>query len=164
MRSSIVGETRIHQGWLLVMLLLPAGCAAPPQPTPPPPLATAQPPAFAGAPAEQALPALVMAERQAAAEADLATLTQLWAAEARIVDGRGTPDTADDYIWAGRAALLDRYRLAVFPSPPPLLGDDDFAAAALSVNGDQAALQRNGDHWRFVYRDGRWWLLELAYN
>ncbi|MCC6166140.1 MAG: nuclear transport factor 2 family protein [Caldilineaceae bacterium] len=140
-----------------------AGCSAPlralPTPTPIPPT-----PAFAAAPAVQALPALVIAERQAAATGDLAILAQLWAADARIVDGRGTSDSADDYVWTGRAAILDRYRLAVFPSPPPPLGANDLQTATVHLEGDQATLVRNGDRWRFTQRDGRWWLLELTYN
>lgn len=168
LRSSIVGEASIHQGWTLAALLLATACSAP-QPSAlqrplPAPIPTAAAPAFVTDPPEQALPALVMAERQASIAGDLATLAQLWAADARIVDGRGTPDPDDDYVWSGRAALLDRYRLAVFPSPPPPLAESDLLNAQLSLQDDQATLQRNGDHWRFVRRDGRWWLLELVYN
>jgi hypothetical protein len=119
---------------------------------------------FVAAPPNEALPALVAAERQASIEGNAALLAQLWAEDARIFDGRGTPAPEDDYVWAGQPAILDRYELAVFPSPPPPLPADAFAEAAIQVNGDQAALERNGDRWRFVYRDGRWWLLELRYN
>lgn len=168
MRSSIVGVSRNYQGWSLpafcfLSAVLLAGCSAPSRPLPTP-APTPAPPAMAAAPAAQALPSLVMAERQASASGDLAALAQLWAADARILDGRGTPDPADDYIWAGRAAILDRYRLAVFPSPPPLLAASDLQTATVQLEGDQAALTRDGDRWRFVQRDGRWWLLELIYN
>jgi hypothetical protein len=105
-----------------------------------------------------------MAERQAAATGDIAILAQLWSEDGRVVDARGTPDSGDDYVWAGRPALLDRYRLAVFPSPPPLLAESDLQSATIQVDGDQATLQHNGDHWRFIYQDGRWWILELTYN
>src|SRR5690606_8523293 len=115
------------------------------------------------APAAEALPALVMAERQAARSGDIVALAQLWAADARIVDGRGTPEPADDYRWSGRAAVLDRYRLAVFPSPPPPLSEADLQNASIQIDGDRATLHRNGDRWHFVYQDGRWWLLALSY-
>lgn len=149
-------------GWGLGIILALAACSAPSRPlATPTPAATA--PAFVNAPAAQALPALVVAERQAARSGDIATLAQLWAADARIIDGRGTPDPSDDYRWSGRAAILDRYRLAVFPSPPPPLSEADLQTAPLQISGDQAELHRNGDRWRFVYQDGRWWLLELRY-
>ena len=92
---------------------------------------------------------------------DLATLRQLWAEDARIVDSRGTPHPADDYTWSGRAAILDRYALAVFPAPPP-----PFAAPPdLDVTrqaGDATAVS-GVDRWRFTFAEGRWWLQELAY-
>ncbi len=144
------------------VVLCLAGCSTPPRPTATPTPA-AEVPAFVTAPAAEALPPLVMAERQAAHSGDIAALAQLWAADARIVDGRGTPEPDDDYHWSGRAAVLDRYRLAVFPSPPPPLNEADLQAASIQIDGDQATLQRNGDRWRFVYQDGRWWLLALSY-
>lgn len=167
-RSSIVGKRWNRQGRRLPALcflggLWLAGCGAPPRalPTPAP---TAPVPAFVAAPASQSLPALVIAERHAAATGDLDILAQLWAADARIVDGRSTPDPADDYVWAGRAAILDRYRLAVFPNPPPRLAAGDLQTATVELAGDQATLIRNGDRWRFVRQAGRWWLLELRYD
>jgi hypothetical protein len=105
---------------------------------------------------------LIAAERAAAHTGDLATLSQLWAADARVVDGRGTPDPADDYVWSGRAAILDRYVVAVFPNPPPPLADLD--GLVLTVDGDEATASHGGDHWRFVRRDGRWWIAELVYS
>jgi hypothetical protein len=105
---------------------------------------------------------LIAAERTAAHTGDLATLGQLWAADARVVDGRGTPATADDYVWSGRAAILDRYVVAVFPNPPPLAVELD--GLALAVEGDEATASHGGDRWRFVWRDGRWWIAELVYS
>jgi hypothetical protein len=68
------------------------------------------PPAFVTLPAAQALPALVLAERSAAGARDLATLRHLCGRRMpSIIDGRGTPDPADDFVWRGRAAILDRY-------------------------------------------------------
>ena len=100
--------------WLILLAFWLTACTrtAPPLPTTPL-TATAPPLAAATLTAAQALPALVLAERTAAGARDLATLRQLWAEDARIVDSRGTPDPADDYIWNGRDAILDRYGIAV---------------------------------------------------
>lgn len=167
MRSSIVGRTWNRQGWGLAVVLLLAGCSTGTRPLPTPLPTTLSgniaPPAFVAAPADQALPALVLAERQASAAGDLSILAQLWSADAAIVDSRGTSETQDDFVWAGRPAILDRYRLAVFPSPPPPLGEADLQTATLQVDGRNATLQRNGDRWRFVQQDGRWWIQELVY-
>lgn len=105
-----------------------------------------------------------MAERLAAGDGDLGLLRQLWAVDARIVDGRGTPEDSDDYVWAGRDAILDRYELAVFPAPPPPLDNAQLAALAITVEGGTAQAELGVDRWRFVYRDGRWLLAELRYN
>ncbi len=118
--------------------------------------------AFATAPPAKALPQLIIAERQASIGKDLGLLTQLWAEDSRIVDGRGTTATNDDYVWQGRAAVLDRYVVAVFANPPPPLEKlDDLT---LQVTGDTATGRNGQDRWRFVRRDGRWWLAELRYS
>ena len=127
------------------------------------PVATLPPGVDAAAP-EQAVPALILAERQAAIDGDLALLSRLWASDARIVDGRGTPDSADDYVWQGRDAILDRYTLAVFPSPPPPLNHEQLADLVLTVEGDAAHAELGVDRWRIVRLDGRWLLAELRYN
>ncbi|CAN5593659.1 hypothetical protein BH10CHL1_BH10CHL1_20610 [soil metagenome] len=119
-------------------------------------------PTFAAGPPAEALPHLILAERQASIAKDLDLLAQLWADDSRIVDGRGTTDTADDYQWAGRAAVLDRYRVAVFANPPPPLAKVDDLI--LHVTGASATGRRGQDRWRFVQRDGRWWLAELRYS
>lgn len=122
-------------------------------------------PEFVAAPADQAIPALVAAEREAARQADAGLLAILWDADAVIIDGRATAAEADDYRWEGRAAILDRYALAVFPSPPPPpLAEDTLRAGHLVVTDSVATLELGGDRWRFVHRDGRWWLAELAYS
>ncbi len=110
---------------------------------------------------EAALAALVLAERTAASERDLATLAQLWADDARIIDRRGTDDPDDDYQWEGRDAILDRYVLAVFPAPPPPFVEP--LALTITRRGDSATATLAHDRWRFTYSDGRWWLQELAY-
>jgi hypothetical protein len=111
--------------------------------------------------AASALPQLVAAERAASRSGDLPLLGQLWAPEARIVDRRGTPATDDDFVWAGRAAILDRYRVAVFSSPPPAF--DALPELTLDVAGDAATATLGQDRWAFAWQEGRWWLLELAY-
>jgi len=118
-------------------------------------------PAFAALPAADALPALVLAERDASRRGDLPLLAMLWAGDARIVDSRGTAEPSDDYVWQGRNALLDRYAIAVFPAPPPPL--EEPLALDITASGDMATATLGVDRWRFVQRDGRWWLLELAY-
>lgn len=112
-------------------------------------------------PAETALPALILAERTAAREQDLATLAQLWAHDARIVDGRGTDDPAAAYVWQGRDAILDRYLLAVFPAPPPPLAES--LDLVIDQHSDAATATLNNDFWRFTFAEGRWWLQELKY-
>lgn len=147
--------------WLCGLALL-AGCArsapfaaAPALPTPPPA------PAFVTADAATALPQLVAAERAAASSRDRGLLAQLWAPAARIIDSRGTPAPADDYAWVGRAAILDRYDLAVFPSPPqPFAAPPAFTP---QIAGDTAAATLGNDAWRFHWDGERWWLLELRY-
>ena len=103
-------------------------------------------------------------EREASITGDLPLLAALWVEDGRIVDGRGTEDTSDDYVWQGRDAILDRYRLAVFPAPPPPLALTELGDATLTVYEDQATLINGGDHWQFVRQDGRWWLQELTYR
>lgn len=116
--------------------------------------------------ANTAIPALIVAERAASSARDLATLSSLWQPDARIVDGRNTADPADDYIWPNRAAILDRYELAVFPNPPPRFEDvPTFDITHDTSTGDPHATVVNGvDEWQFIYSDGRWWITELAYQ
>lgn len=150
----------------LAALVVAAACAvcaacapAPvrlPAPEPPTP---APAPEFSAAP-EVALPALVAAERRAAAGRDLALLETLWAGDARVVETRSTADPADDYRWEGRAAVLDRYVTAVFPNPPPDGGP--LAFASLTVEGSSASAAAGVDRWRFVFEEGRWRLAELV--
>jgi hypothetical protein len=110
----------------------------------------------------QAIRQLVETERAAAIAGDLPTLAQLWAPASRIVDGRGTPDPGDDYIWAGHAAVLDRYVVAVFPNPPPPLTLPP--ELDIQVTGAEATLRNGEDRWRFIRQAGRWWIAELVYS
>lgn len=152
-----------HRVILLALLVLTlTGCTrrAPALPTPAPQPAPPVP-AFVAAAAAVALPQLVAAERDAAIRGDRALLAQLWAPSARIVDSRGTPAPEDDYIWPDRSAILDRYALAVFPSPPPAF--DAPPQFAPQVEGDLATATLGNDAWRFQWDGQRWWLLELRY-
>lgn len=136
------------------------GCAPAPTRILPAPVVLPTPPAFVFAAPEIALPALIVAERQVASDRNLPLLAVLWAEESRIVDSRNTTDPADDYVWEGHAALMDRYVLAVFPSPP-----QPFAALPgleFTLDGDGATGRNGQDRWRFVRQDGRWWLQELV--
>ena len=153
---------RKHYLSFLLLTLLLGGCARtaqrlPPAPTPP----SAAPPAFVSLPAEEAIPQMIAAEREASRSGDLALLAQLWAEDARIIDTRGTEGTGDDLTWPNRAAVLDRYTLAVFPAPPPTL--DGLPSPNITVQGEAAQALNGQDRWRFVQRDGRWWIAELRY-
>jgi hypothetical protein len=128
------------------------------------PTAFPPPPAAVSEISAETLPNLVIMEREASITGDLPLLATLWAEDGRIVDGRGTEETSDEYVWLGRDAILDRYRLAVFPAPPPSLTLSDLAAATLTVDDDEATLINGGDRWQFVRQDGRWWLQELVYS
>jgi hypothetical protein len=149
---------------LIGILLLAAGCARAPARVPV--VQAAQPPstptlAFAATAPADAFPQFVVTERKAANERDLATLRQLWAPDARIVDSRGTPGLQDDYAWQGRADILDRYIVAVFPVPPPLL--DAPPAGTVVADGAVGTAEFGRDRWTFVWEDGRWWIQELRY-
>lgn len=112
---------------------------------------------------EEAVTALIVAERQATIDQDLGLLGQLWAADASIVDGRGTLPTTDDYVWQGRAAILDRYRVAVFPfTLPPL--SQLAVGTTITITGNEATVHHHGDQWQLVKVEQRWWLLTLRYQ
>ncbi|MFO7633422.1 MAG: hypothetical protein R6W76_12825 [Caldilinea sp.] len=158
----IDGNAKGFAPWLILMPLLLVACTRTPGYSPPPASAPTPPPVtIAGNAIDEALPALVLAERMAAREHDLATLGQLWAEDARIVDSRGAGDPADVYIWQGRDAILDRYVLAVFPAPPPPLTEP--LDLVVTRTGDTAAATLGNDRWRFTFAEGRWWLQELMY-
>jgi len=151
--------------YLFLLILGMSGCTTLPPPTAQP---TSQIEDIVQLPnllfnaADEALPALIQAERQASIEGNLPMLELLWAADARIVDGRNTAMPDDDYIWQGRTAILDRYIVAVFPQPPPPLTEP---LDLVFEYGDTRATAQNAvDHWRFVYQEGRWWLAELVYS
>lgn len=117
--------------------------------------------AFVTAAAEVALPQFVASERDAAIRGDRAAS---WRSCGRRIRASWTATvrrTADDFIWAGRAAILDRYDLAVFPSPPPAFATPP--AFRPQVAGDIAAASLGNDAWRFQWDGQRWWLLELRY-
>lgn len=152
-----------------ILWLLLAGCGSTVQHTLPPPtptvIATQAWPELFGqhATAEAAVTALILAERQAAIDHDLALLGQLWAEDAQIIDGRNTTTPIDDYRWQGRAAILDRYVVAVFPfNLPPLPNLEP--TAVITITGQQAVVQNGNDHWQLVKANDRWWLTELRYS
>jgi hypothetical protein len=137
-------------------------------------------PAFARAAATEALPQFLAFEREKIAARDVEGLASMWAPDSRVVDARNTPDSADDYVWEGRAAVVDRYIVAVFAHPPPLIAPPQDVQIELidpagNVKGctpggderetDSAARIINGqDCWYFARRNGRWWAVELIYN
>lgn len=163
----------IHQkfwwGLLCGLSLLLAGCSR----TIPAAPAAAMPTAVATQPAsmrftgyttdEEAITALILAERQATITHNLPVLEQLWADNALIVDGRNSSTHTDDYLWQGRTAILDRYQVAVFPfTLPPLVALD--ASTVITITGERATVQHLMDRWQLIKVDGRWWLNELMYS
>jgi hypothetical protein len=144
--------------WVVLWL---GGCGGPLTAPPRPSAATAASPAVAFLSTEEALPGLVAAEREASIAGDLAMLETLWTPDARIIDGRNTATADDDYVWDGRDAILDRYVVAVFPNPPPAATFEDLK---IDVNDQTATGHIQGDRWRFVFAEGRWWLAELTYQ
>lgn len=155
--------------WLFAGLLLPVfgGCTPAPFTVPTPePVATAsvEAPLFVSAAAATALPQLVDAERTAAHDRNLALLMTLWAEDGRVIDGKQTIESSDDYQWIGRAAILDRYQVAVFPNPPSLRQSPPQLAIKLEGQHAYAVDPENQDQWEFSFREGRWWLLVLRYS
>ena len=147
---------------LILLVFLPAGCTRSPQRLPLAPASVAvDPPAFVSLVAEQAIPQMIAAEREASRRGDAPLLAELWAEDARIVDSRGTADPGDDITWPNRAAILDRYTLAVFPAPPPAL--ETLPMPTITVDGDTAQAVNGQDRWTFIRQDGRWWMAELKY-
>jgi hypothetical protein len=151
----------VHFVAFVLFASLAAGCTRSPARVLTAPPATAAAPAFVTAPAEEAIPQLIAAEREASRTGDLALLAQLWAEDARIVDTRGTEDTADDFVWPNRAAILDRYKVAVFPAPPP--GLNVMLQLDIEVAEDVAQALNDNDRWQFTQREGRWWITALSY-
>lgn len=138
---------------VLGLCLMLAACTPPLRSAPPPVRPVTLNAEAAGDPAQ-----LVTLERNAAAARDLATLAALWAHDAQLLEYRGAGE-ADDYRWQGRDAVLNRYEVAVFPSPPvPLDAPLDLVP---QVEGDAAVIVNGIDRWEFVYREGRWWIASL---
>jgi hypothetical protein len=146
---------------LLLLILLVSGCASSPAHSLPTPAPTTAAPAFVARATEEAIPQLIAAEREASRNADLPLLAALWAEDGRIVDTRGTEEDADDFVWPNREAILDRYLVAVFPSPPP--GLDAPPSPEMREAGETVQAVNGQDRWTFAWRDGRWWILELRY-
>ena len=156
----------------LILVVAFTACAPLPAPTPPAIAngpAVEAPAAISGTSVEivPALiaTALIASEREASIAGDTHLLTDLWASDARIIDGRGTDDPADDYVWQGRGAILDRYAIAVFPAPPPPLDPSLLDSIDIIVDADGSVHAELGvDRWKFVQQDDGWRLLELRYN
>ncbi|MEZ4737629.1 MAG: hypothetical protein R3E79_61925 [Caldilineaceae bacterium] len=118
---------------------------------------------YGHASAEEAVTALILAERRATIDRDVSLLTQLWSEDALIVDGRNSVTPSDDYVWRGRAAILDRYQVAVFPFDLPPL-DTLATGTAITITGNAATVRHGGDQWHFIKTDQRWWLAALHYQ
>ncbi|MBX3015135.1 MAG: hypothetical protein KF832_26690 [Caldilineaceae bacterium] len=160
-----------HADWMLWLLTIwLAGCRMETYQLLPPPTSATIPltqPWHLGTAAytndEAAVTALILAERQAAIDHDLALLATLWAVDAQIVDDRQSATPSDNYTWQGRAAILDRYQVAVFPfALPPLSALD--ATTTLTLTAQMALVQQGDDEWALVKLEQRWWLQSLRYQ
>lgn len=108
---------------------------------------------------------LIATERNAAIAGDLATLAAIWAPDATIVDGRTSAYTGDDYVWRGLPAILDRYELAVQPSPPPQFSEEELQSIHIESATDTRIQASLGvDRWTIVFDNNRWQLHQLRYN
>ena len=145
----------------LVVAFVVAGCApAPTAPvTPPSPTLDPETIVFAREDVEIAAPLLVQTERNAASTGDMALLAALWAEDATIVEQRGTEAESDDYTFAGRPAILDRYLVAVAQNRPTTL--ESPPDAPVIVDDDSASMVNGVDTWTFVFAEGRWWIQGL---
>ncbi|MEM7125268.1 MAG: hypothetical protein AAF702_03005 [Chloroflexota bacterium] len=140
-------------------------------------------PSFVYADQTEPFAQFIVEERQLIATQNLVGLGLLWSKDAQIIDGRSTESTEDDYIWSGRAAILDRYKVAVFPTPPPLLDlPTDLEIECVNTNGQPSdaldcmladsefreallvRVKRGGDLWEFTWQEGRWWISGLTYS
>lgn len=154
------------------ILLLAAGCGAPPPPTPG--LVRVLPPT-ATAPASGAeVLAVVAAEAEAVRQQDIDALAALWLPDGQIVDAAHTPDDAgDNRRWEGWPAIQDRYVREVFPyyAEPDLSPRPRQSQPSLSLQGDEAEVVVPGvdgrttqDRWRLRLVDGQWRIAQLEYN
>ena len=115
---------------------------------------------------------LIAAEGAAVVSQDIVGLMDLWAEDAVVTDAKHTPeDASDDATWRGRDAIRSRYVVLVFPGNPQAAGardvqievkSDEATATSTTVIGSEVS--QGGDRWRFVKRDGRWWIHSLTYN
>ena len=165
MPHTLHARNRTESVWAIVYLLLAfalVGCTPAPVAPAPPPLPTLDPQTivFASEDGATAAPLLVQAERNAAASGDMTLLAALWAEDATIVERRGTETESDDYTFAGRPAILDRYLVAVAQNrPTPLESPPD---APVDVDGDSATMVNGVDTWTFLFEEGRWWIQGLT--
>ena len=117
-------------------------------------------------PAQDAITKLLIDERHAIVANDLTTLATLWTEDGSITDGRGTSIPDDDYTWYGKPAILDRYVVAVFVNPPPLLREEDIAVHNLAIDQarNTATLRTDADSWVFKRHNQRWRMHHLTYE
>ncbi len=121
---------------------------------------------------EAALRQLLRDESDAVVRQDIERLAGLWAEDGFVVDARHTSDNeADDAVWRGIDAILDRYMVVVFPGNPQFaepadigieIAGDTASASSTTRIGDE--ISPAGDRWEFRYAGGRWWIVSLKYN
>lgn len=156
---------------LLAGLLL-GGCGPPAGPSDPPPDSIARTPTPVPASDEEAIQGLLRAEGEAVVAQDMPRLADLWAEDAVVRDAKHTPQNeADDAVWRGIDAIMDRYVVLVFPGNPQSVAPQ---VVSMDIRGDEARVISTtqigaevapmGDAWTFVRQDGRWWIMSLTYN
>ncbi len=168
--------------WIVALMALMAAtvsCSSPtdtgsesPTAPPPPAAGSCALGVDAGAPDDEAIRAVLLAEGEFVVEQNIDALMQLWAADSRVADAKNTPDDAgDDQNWDGKDAIRHRYVRTVFPGAPDQVQPSDLDIA---VNGDEAVVQATthigsevspaGDRWELTRIDGCWLIRSLTYN
>ena len=96
----------------------------------------------------------------------------IWADDGEIIDAKNTPaDDSDDAKWEGKDAIRQRYVNLVFPSAPMQaeasdlqVTVEDSQATVISTTNIGDEVSPSGDRWSLEKRNGRWYIVALAYN
>ena len=131
-----------------------------------------------GAPAQDAIRAVIQAEGDLVVKQDVDGLMALWATGATITNAKHTPGDGDDQLWLDRDAIRHRYVRTVFPGAPAFVTP---ANLLISVEGDRATVISTtqigggpggetgetaaaGDLWTLVKQGDCWAIENLTYN
>lgn len=168
---------RLGIGLLLAVFtvgVVGCGGSTPATPLPVIKLPTKAPPTVTPVPAndEEAVTQLIHAEGEGVVQQDIDRLMDIWAEDGEIVDAKNTPeDDSDDAKWTGKDAIRQRYVNLVFPSAPMQAEASDLQvtvadseATVISTTNIGDEVSPSGDRWNLEKRNGRWYIVGLAYN